>query len=177
MEYYYFPNSHWSRAVSMALSEKGLSPRRHFVDIRRNASFEPAYLELNPKGVVPTLVDRGQVVCNSLRIAQYLDETYPSPPLYQRHPEQARVLAWAQRLEEFPTMLLSYSVWVLGKRGERSADILADKVARAERYQHEYPELAAEYHRKAEYFRVFREQVYDDDLVAKCSTESRGVLE
>jgi glutathione S-transferase len=81
------------------------------------------------------------------------------------------------RLEEFPVMLLSYSVWVLGKRGERSADILADKVARAERYQHDYPALEREYRRKAEFFRAFRERLYDDDHVAKCSADSQAVLD
>ena len=177
VDYYYFPNSHWSRAISMVLHEKQLSPKRHFVDIRRNASFEPDYVKLNPKGVVPTLVDGGRVVCNSPRIAEYLDEHCPTPPLLQGHPQKELVAAWSRRLEELPVMLLSYSVWVLGKRGERSADILADKVTRAEQYSERYPELRQQYERKAEYFRAFRAQVYDDEYVAKRAADSQWVLD
>lgn len=177
MEYYYFPNSHWSRVISMVLHEKELRPHRHFVDIRKNASFEPEYIKLNPRGVVPTLVDDGRIVCNSPRIAEYLDEAYPAPPLLQRHPAAQAVRDWSKRLGDLPVMLLSYSVWVLGERGEHSADILADKVTRAERYRETYPELRREYQRKAEYFRAFKAAVYDDDHVAERAAECQRVLD
>lgn len=166
MDYYYFPNSHWSRVVSLMLREKSIDVKKHFVDIRKNASFEPDYLRLNPKGVVPTLVDGKRVVSNSPRIARFLEEKKPSPPMLQAHPEADFVTAWAKRLEQFPLMLFSYAVWVLGKRGERSKDILNDKVERAKQYAERFPELSSEYLRKAEFFRVFRAEVYDDDHVA-----------
>lgn len=41
------------------------------------------YLQLNPEGKVPTFVDAdGKVVTDSVAIANYLDEKYPDPPLY-----------------------------------------------------------------------------------------------
>ncbi|XP_076170173.1 pyrimidodiazepine synthase [Ptiloglossa arizonensis] len=41
------------------------------------------YLEINPEGKVPAFVDvNGEVVTDSVVIANYLDEKYPEPPLY-----------------------------------------------------------------------------------------------
>jgi glutathione S-transferase len=166
LEYHYFPNSHWSRVVSLLIAEKGLVPKRHFIDIRRNATFDPEYLRMNPKGVVPTLVDDGKAICNSMKIARYLDDVVADPGLYQNHPRAELVAPWAKELETFPLMLFSYAVWTLGKKGERSASILDDKVARATSHAERYPELASNYLRKRDFFEAFRGQVYDDEYVA-----------
>ena len=162
LELHYFPTSHWSRVVALVLAEKGLDPQRHVVDIRKNATFEPQYMRLNPRGVVPTLVIGGEAVCDSMKIAKRLDAVAP-PELY---PDEPDVTAWADRLEAFPTMLLSYSVWVLGKRGEKSADILDDKVQRAARYATAHPELRDLYERKRRFFAEFRDRVYDPAALA-----------
>lgn len=161
IELHYFPASHWSRIVALVLAEKGLAFERRFVDIRKNATFEPDYIRLNPRGVVPTLVHDGRVVTNGPTIAAYLDEL--APPRVCR-PETAE---WDRRLEELPLMLFSYSVWILGQRGERSATILDDKVARAARYAERYPDLRAAYERKRDFFAAFRDAVYDDAHVAE----------
>ena len=55
------------------------------------------YLELNPQGVVPTLLDGARVFRQSMAIIEYLDETHPEPPLLPRDPlARARVRALAQ---------------------------------------------------------------------------------
>src|SRR5439155_23951455 len=42
----------------------------------------PAYLALNPQGLVPALeLDSGEVLAQSLAICEYLDEVVPEPPL------------------------------------------------------------------------------------------------
>ena len=160
LHYHYFPNSHWCRVVSMALAEKGLSVERHLVDITRNATFEPEYMRLNPKGVVPTLVIDGRAVCNSLNIAPALDAV-GGPPLYTGREDAEAVQAWVKQLECFPLMLFSYSVWVLGRRGERSKDILADKITRARDYADRYPELEEHYGRKQVFFEEFSLALHD----------------
>ena len=108
MQLYYFPTSYWSRVVSLLLAEKGIEPQRHFVDIRSNANFDPSYLAINPMGVVPTLIDGGRAVCNSVRIATHLD-TRGGPPLYQALDSEA-CTRWVAELKDFPVMLFSYSV-------------------------------------------------------------------
>lgn len=158
MRYYYFQASHWSRVISLVIAEKSLEPTRHFVDIRVNACFEPAYLRLNPRGVVPTLVaDDGTAVWDSMKIARYLD-TVTDPAVCE--PEASPdAWPWAERLERVRVMHASYAVWVLGQRGENSKNILDDKVDRARQYAEAHPELRAEYERKATFFETFRAEV------------------
>ena len=68
--------------VRVALNLKGVSPERAFVHLRRGAQREGDYLALNPQGLVPSLVtDAGEVLTQSLAILEWLDETYPDPPL------------------------------------------------------------------------------------------------
>ena len=47
---------------------------------------DPAYLKLNPNGVVPTLVHDGNVIVESTVIMHYLDDTFPAPPLMPNDP-------------------------------------------------------------------------------------------
>jgi len=173
MDYYYFPTSHWSRIVSVVLAEKNLEPTRHLVDITKNATFDPEYLRMNPRGVVPTLVDGDEAIWNGPTIAKYLDSKGPG----EIFPDDPQVQDWAKRLEDFPVMLFSYSVWILGNKGENSATILDDKVERARAYAEKFPEFAAQYRRKQEFFEGFRTQVYDDDFVASQEVEYRNLLD
>lgn len=171
---YYFPTSHWSRIISLALAESGLEHQRRLVDIRAGASFEPDYLRINPRGVVPTLVDGDTVVWDGRRIARHIDERAKSE-LWRAGDSEAQ--AWIERPHDFPIMLFSYAVWVLGQRGEKSATILDDKVERARRLADAHPELAELYLRKAAFFDAFRVRVYDDEHLARERARWRGVLD
>ncbi len=56
-----------------------------------------AYREVNPQGLMPTLDVGGQLFAQSTAILEYLEETYPSPPLLPADPvERGRVRAFAQ---------------------------------------------------------------------------------
>ncbi len=79
--YDYFRSSAAYR-VRIALNIKGLEPERAFIQLRRNAQRDAAFLALNPSGLVPALVtDDGTVLAQSLAIIEYLEETHPQPPL------------------------------------------------------------------------------------------------
>ena len=51
--------------VRLVLFEKGIPFESHNMDLRRGDQLDPAYLALNPNGVVPTLDDGGEIVIES----------------------------------------------------------------------------------------------------------------
>ena len=67
--------------VRLVLFEKTISFKSCPIDLRVGEQFDPDYLKLNPKGVVPTLVDNGTPVVESSVIMQYLEDKHPLPSL------------------------------------------------------------------------------------------------
>jgi len=92
--YDYFRSSAAYR-VRIALNLKGVAPERASVHLRRGAHRAEDYLTMNPQGLVPALVtDSGDVLTQSLAIIEWLEESYPQPPLLPRDaPGRARVRA------------------------------------------------------------------------------------
>lgn len=71
-----------SEKVRMVLREKGATDwDSRELNPRKSEQLSPAYLAINPKGVVPTLVDANGILPESTLIADYLDDLYPAPPL------------------------------------------------------------------------------------------------
>jgi maleylpyruvate isomerase len=67
--------------VRIALGLKGLAYDLVSVHLRRKDQRSAGYLALNPQGLVPALEADGLVLAQSLAIVEWLDETYPEPPL------------------------------------------------------------------------------------------------
>ena len=93
---FHLPLSPYSRKVRLVLAEKRLP-----FELRMEKVWErrPEYLELNPAGTVPTLVEEnGLVIADSAVICEYLDEAYPETPLIGRtlaeRVEIRRLVAW-----------------------------------------------------------------------------------
>jgi maleylpyruvate isomerase len=89
-----------SYRVRIALNLKGLGVEHLPHHLRKGEQRAPAYLAINPQGLVPALEgDEGEVLTQSLAIIEWLDETHPEPPLLPRDPlQRARVRAFAQVL-------------------------------------------------------------------------------
>ncbi|WP_199052479.1 maleylacetoacetate isomerase [Aquitalea sp. ASV15] len=83
--------------VRIALNLKGLQYRQQPVNLLKGEQRAPDYLALNPQGLVPALLDNGQLLTQSLAICEYLDEAYPATPalLPSGLIERARVRALA----------------------------------------------------------------------------------
>src|SRR5258705_11747102 len=83
--------------VRIALNLKGLSTDHLSHHLRKGEQCAPAYLAINPQGLVPTLDgDDGTALTQSLAIIEWLDETHPNPPLLPKDPlRRAKVRAIA----------------------------------------------------------------------------------
>ena len=89
-----------SYRVRIALNLKGLRVEHLPHHLRKGEQCAPAYVAINPQGLVPTLEnDTGAILTQSLAIIEWLDETYPLPPLLPTDPSlRARVRAFSQVL-------------------------------------------------------------------------------
>jgi glutathione S-transferase len=98
---YDFGNSVCCQKVRITLCEKGLEWEAVNVDLFRSQQYEPRYLKLNPKGVVPTLVHDGRPVIESTLICEYLDDAFPEPPLVPADPWlRSRMRIWSKLVDE-----------------------------------------------------------------------------
>lgn len=98
---YHDHNAVCCHKVELVLFEKGLEFESRTVPLFRSAQFEPAYLKINPRGVVPTLVHDGRTIIESTVICEYLDEIFPVRPLMPVDPgERAQVRQWTKLVDE-----------------------------------------------------------------------------
>ncbi len=69
--------------IRIALNLKGLDYELVPIHLVKDGGQhrQPAFMKLNPQGLVPVLTDGGRVFRQSVAICEYLDEAYPSRPL------------------------------------------------------------------------------------------------
>ncbi len=88
--------SSFSRKTRIALAEKKLE---FTLEVEQVWERRREFLAMNPAGQVPVLVEEdGTAIADSDAICEYLDETYPEPPLIGETPlqraEVRRLAAW-----------------------------------------------------------------------------------
>ena len=86
LELYHDWDSVCSFKVRMCLLEKQLQYQGQIVDLIQFENLQPAYLALNPNGVVPTLKDGEDVIIESTIINEYLDDKFNTPSLIPADP-------------------------------------------------------------------------------------------
>ncbi|KAI8084519.1 uncharacterized protein BX664DRAFT_337175 [Halteromyces radiatus] len=135
---YILPKSLYSNVGVLLLWEKGVQDKYTLtaVDLEGNEHNRPDFVRLNPAGKVPVLVHDGQVIPDSLSIAQFLDQ---DGSLRAHDPEVVSfVEEWRQ---------ISVKALVLAEQpvDEKALAAHAEKIAadRAEMvaYQQQHPDL------------------------------------
>jgi glutathione S-transferase len=98
---YHNDMSSCAQKVRVCLAEKGLEWESRHLNLRAGEHQKDWYIKLNPRAVVPTLIDGDIVVPESNVINEYLDERFPDPPLKPADPfGRARMRLWTKQLDE-----------------------------------------------------------------------------
>jgi len=101
LQLYTARNSICTQKVFLTLHEKKLAWDQKIIDLFKNEQYDPEYLKLNPKGVVPTLVHEGESIVESTLICEYLDEAFPGPALHAATPAgRAHMRLWSKFIDE-----------------------------------------------------------------------------
>ena len=90
-----------AQKVRLCLAEKALPYDSRHLNLRAGDQQQPDYLKLNPKGVVPTLVDDDTVVVESVVINEYIDDAFPKRPLKPNDPAgRAKMRWWTKQIDD-----------------------------------------------------------------------------
>ncbi len=101
LEHYHNINSVCAQKVRIALKEKRQEVKEHLLTLQGDQN-DPAYMKLNPNGVVPTLVHDGKVIIESSLILYYIDDAFPDPPLMPKTPAaRHRVRLYNKLIDEY----------------------------------------------------------------------------
>jgi glutathione S-transferase len=76
----------------LTLEVKNLPYESKLLEFSKGENKAPAYLQLNPRGKVPTLKDGEFVLYESLAIMAYLDRKYLDPPLFGQTAEETGLI-------------------------------------------------------------------------------------
>jgi glutathione S-transferase len=131
MKLYSGPLSLFTGKVRVALDEKALAHEIVSVPFGRATGYQPKHpdvLALNPKAQVPVLVDGDLAIYDSTVILEYLEDRYPSPPLYPRDvAERARCRQAEAAADEilFPPVFELISEVFYRGAAERDAERIA----------------------------------------------------
>lgn len=98
---YHHGSSACSAKVRLAIMEKQLPWDGIYVDILKGEQFQPEFLSINPKAVVPVLVHDGRIIPESTVICEYLEEAFPANPIYPRAAlDRAKIRLWTKAVDE-----------------------------------------------------------------------------
>lgn len=112
------------RRVKMCMAEKRLAFTSRFLNIGMMDQKRQEYLDINPTGMVPTLVHKGQIVYDSNVINEYLNDCFPEPPLVPENPlDRARMRMWFAFEADFARPFRDASYETMGKARVKNAGL------------------------------------------------------
>jgi len=84
----HFQGSSCSQKLRIFLKEKNISWKSHHINLVKGDNFSDWFLGINPRGVVPVLIDEGEVHIESNDIIKYLDEKFPTNSLWPKEQKE-----------------------------------------------------------------------------------------
>ncbi|MEM7280649.1 MAG: glutathione S-transferase family protein [Pseudomonadota bacterium] len=77
----HFAGSSCSQKTRIFLQLKGIAWESHHIDLPNRENYTEWFMGINPRGLVPVLIDDGKVVIESNDILNYLEQRFPEPHL------------------------------------------------------------------------------------------------
>ena len=133
LELYHGGHTTCSRKSRLCLREKNLPYKSRFLNLRAFEQHSPEYVALNPNGVVPTLVDDGVPIIDSMLINEYVDEKYEGIRLRPTTPlGKARMRVWTKLASDHGLAAVVPRIWPTFKAhtDKLSPSELEQKIAR-----------------------------------------------
>ena len=125
------PNSPCGRRVRMCLIEKGIPFEIRWLSLGLMDQKRDWYLDLNPNGLVPTLVHDGRALYESNVINEYLDTLYPEPGLVPEDPYlQAQMRMWMAFELDWAKPFRDAVYETMGKKRLQDTNITPDELTR-----------------------------------------------
>ena len=91
---FHFSGSSCSQKLRIYLNLKDIAPSLHSVNLVKHENETDWYMGINPRGLVPTLIDNGKVIIESNDIITYLETKFPSPALTSKASAKRWALCW-----------------------------------------------------------------------------------
>lgn len=111
MKLYGFPNTRSARSA-WSLEEAGADFEYIHIDLLKGAGRSPEFLQINPAGKLPALVDGDLVITESAAISWYIAEKFPDAKLLPSDSaDRARCMQWCF----FALTELEQPVWTISK--------------------------------------------------------------
>jgi len=92
VHFYHFSMSFYSQLARLALEEKNVQWTSHPVLIVAYEQYDPSYVRINPRCVVPTLVIDGRVTTDAFNICRVVNERIGGDSLIPDQPEEKKCM-------------------------------------------------------------------------------------
>jgi len=113
--YHWEPNANSGKPM-LALMEKGVAFKSHYLDLLNFDQHRPEYLAINPQGTIPAMLHGDRVLTESTAIMEYVDEEFPGPRLMPENPrDRWRARWWMKFMDQWlgPSFsMIGWSVFV-----------------------------------------------------------------
>ena len=158
---FHFRTSSCSQKLRIYLNLKKISWTPHSINLATGKNYSEFFLGINPKGLIPVLVDDGRVEIESNDILMYLEDKFPENPLVPDSDttEIGTLLKEEDDLhEDIRNIAYRYMFGGLGKKDPNKLDAF-------EKYKSSNSELDYLKLKEVKFYKSFRENGITDEAV------------
>jgi GSH-dependent disulfide-bond oxidoreductase len=138
--YHWEPNANSGKPM-LALFEKGVVFKSHYLDLLNFDQHQPDYLAINPQGTIPAMTHGSRVLTESTAIMEYVDDAFPGPKLMPDSPvDQWRVRWWMKFMDQWLAPSFSMFGWKFfvgpnarSQRGDEELEAAINRIPLPER--------------------------------------------